>query len=123
MRENFEAGADCTTTKIVGTVNEFRDAGLNHGAGTHRTRLERDVDRRARKAVVVENMSCFAQGGNFGMGCGVIVANRTIAGTCDDFVIMDEKCADGNFSGCSGRAGFVKGELHEIEIGGHAKKE
>jgi len=123
MRENFETGADCAATRVVGTVNEFRNAGLDHGAGTHRTGLECDVDRRTGKAVVVKNMGCFAENDNFGMGGGVIVANRTIAGACDDFVIVDEKCADGHLSGGGGGAGFVESELHEIEIGGHAKKE
>ena len=98
VRENFEAGADCAATWIVGTVNEFRDAGLDHGAGTHRTGLECDVDRCAGKPVVVENVGCLAERGNFGMGGGVIVSNRTIAGARDDFVIVHENRADGNFS-------------------------
>jgi len=101
VRENFETGADCAATWIVGTVNEFRDAGLDHGAGTHRTGLECDVDRCARQAVVVENMGCFAERSNFGMGGGVVVANRAIAGARDDFVIVDENRPDGNFSGGS----------------------
>ena len=57
------------------------------------------------------------------MGSRVVVANGAIAGARDDFIVVDDKCADGNFSGGSGGAGLLEGELHEIEIGGHAKKE
>jgi len=52
MREDFETRADGATARIVGTVDEFRNAGLDHGAGTHRAGLERDVHRGARKTIV-----------------------------------------------------------------------
>ena len=52
MRENFETRADGATARIVGAVDEFCNAGLDHGAGTHRTGLERDVHRGARKTIV-----------------------------------------------------------------------
>ena len=52
VREDFETRADGATARIVGAVDEFRNAGLDHRAGTHRTGLERDVHRGARKTIV-----------------------------------------------------------------------
>ena len=123
VREDFETRADGAATTVVGAVNEFCDTGLDHGAGTHRTGLERDVHRGAGKAIVGEKAGGFAEDNHFGVGGGVVVADGVIAGLRDDFVFADDESADRNLSGRSGGAGFVESELHKIEIGGHAKKE
>ena len=122
VREHFETRMDSATAGIVGAVNESCDAGLDHGAGAHRTGFERDVHRSAGKAVVGEKARSFTQHNDFGVSGGVIVADSAITGLRDDFIFEDEESADRNFSGGSGGAGFVESELHEIEIGGHAKK-
>jgi len=123
VREDFETRADGATARIVGAVDEFCNAGLDHGAGTHRAGLERDVHRGAGKTIVGEKAGAFTEGNDFGVSGGVVVADRAIAGLRDDFVFTDEEGTDRNFSGGSGGASFVKSELHEIEISGHAKKE
>lgn|GEM_PF-2634597 len=123
VREDFETRPDCAATRVVSTANEFCDTGLDHGASTHRTWLKRDVHRGTGKTVVVENVGGFTEDNDFGVSGGIVVANGPISGLRDDFVFADEKSADGDFSGGSGGAGFVESELHEIEIGGHAKKE
>lgn len=123
VRKDFEARADRATARIVGAVNEFCDTGLDHGAGTHRTGLERDVHCGAGKAIVGEKAGGFAEDNDFRVGGGVVVTDGAIAGLGDDFAVVDEKCADRNFSGGGSGTGFPKGELHEIEISGHAKKE
>ena len=123
VREYLETGADSATARIVSAVNEFCNTGLDHGTGTHRAWFERDIHRGAGKTVIGEKARGFAEDNDFGVSGGVVVAYGAIAGLRDDFVFADEESSDRNFSGGSGGAGFVEGELHEIEIGEHAKKE
>ena len=45
--EDLEAGVDGAAARIVCSVNEFRDAGLNHRAGAHGAGFKRNVQRGA----------------------------------------------------------------------------
>lgn len=123
VREDFETGADGAATGIIGAVDESCDTGLDHGTGTHRAGFERDVHRGAGKAIVGKNAGGLAEDHDFGVSRGVVVTDGAIPGLRDDFIFTDEQSADGNFARSCAGAGFVESELHEIEIGGHAKKE
>ena len=78
--EDFETGTDGATFRIVGTIDEARDAGLDHGPCAHTARLQGDVKSRASHAVIAEEASGFADDDDFGVRGGITVANRAVAG-------------------------------------------
>jgi hypothetical protein len=73
--EDFETGTDGTTFWIVGTINEARDAGLDHGPGAHAARFQGDVESRACHAVIAEETSGFADYDDFSASSRAICMN------------------------------------------------
>jgi hypothetical protein len=114
--ENGEAGADGATFCIVGSVNEPRNAGLNHRAAAHGAGLDGDVERRAGQAVVLEHFCGCAQSHDFGVRCGVAIGNCAIAGASDDAVVEDENSADWDFASLGGLVSLGKGGGHEFAV-------
>ena len=122
MGEDLEAGTDGTAFGVLCAVNKARNASLNHGTGAHGAGLKRDIESGAGEAVVGKGASGCPKDDDFSVSGGVVVANGAVAGTGDDFVFVDEDCADGDFTGLGGGAGFVERELHVVEIGRHLEK-
>src|SRR5262249_8773509 len=89
VREHFKAGAGGAAAWIGRTINEFCDACLNHGARTHRARLEGDVKGSAGQAIVVEYVRSFTNYDDFGVSRGVVITNGAIARTRDDFFFIN----------------------------------
>jgi len=58
--EKFKAGAERAALRVVGAIDEARDAGLNEGAGTHGARFESDEKGGVGEAIVAEKTSSFA---------------------------------------------------------------
>src|SRR5580704_10851234 len=54
VRQHLEAGTDGAALYIVAAVHHARDARLDDGAGAHAAWLDRDVERRACKAIVAD---------------------------------------------------------------------
>jgi len=121
--EDFETGTDGTTFWIVGTINEARDAGLDHGPGAHAARFQGDVESRACHAVIAEETSGFADYDDFSVCGRIAVANRAVAGAGKNLTVMDEQGADRHFARCSRCARFLKGHLHERDVRFHLGRE
>lgn len=121
--EDFEAGADGAAFGIIGAVDKARDTGLDDGARTHAARLNGDVKRGVREAVVAKEAGGFAQRDDFGVGSGVAIANGAIASTGEDFAVVDDHGADGDFAGRGCGAGFRECFLHELGVGFHVPRE
>lgn len=121
MRENFETGLHGTASWVVGRVDYFGNASLDHGAGAHGAGFKRYVESCASEAIVSEDLRGFADDDDFGVRGGVVVTDRAIAALRKDFVFVNQERPDGNFSGRGGGAGFFEGQLHEFEIGWHGK--
>ncbi len=62
MVENFKARMYGAAFGIVAAVNEASDSRLNHRAGTHRARLDRDVKSGAIQAIISEAFGRRPQG-------------------------------------------------------------
>jgi len=90
MREDFETRTHSATARIVGAIDQFSDARLDHGACAHGARLKRNVHRGAREAVIGEGMRGFPEHDDFGVSGGIVVANGAIAGTRDDFAFLNK---------------------------------
>ncbi len=121
--EDFEAGANGAAFGIVGAVDEARDTGLDDGARTHAARLDGNKEGCISKAVVPKKAGGFAQGDDFGVGGGVAIADGAIASTGEDFAVVDDHGADGDFAGCSRYACLRERLLHELDVRFHLRRE
>ncbi len=116
IREDLETSTNRAALGVVGAVDQARDASLNDRAGTHAARLDGDVEGGTCEAVIAETARGFAKNDDFGVGRGVIVADGAVAGACQDFAVMDEDGADGDFTAGGRGAGFSEGFLHELDV-------
>ena len=74
---------------ITRTVNDAADSRMHDGARTHGAGLQRDEQLATRQTVVAKHPRCVAQGGNFGMGRRIALANRRIEPTSDNGSVED----------------------------------
>jgi hypothetical protein len=123
VREDFEAGADGTTFGIVGAVDEARDTGLDDGTRAHAARLDGDVQRGIREAVVGKTPCPLAKDEDFGVRRGVAIADGAIAGAGENLAVVDEQGADGNFAGRGRGVRFSERFLHELDVSFHLGRE
>jgi hypothetical protein len=105
-------------------VDEARDASMEDGAGTHGAGFEGDVEGAAlvifvEQAVVFEGAAGLAEGYDFGVGGGVVVAENAVLAAGDDFAAVDDDGADGDFAGEFGGAGFGYGGAEVGEVVSH----
>jgi len=105
--QDFKTRTDGAAFGITRAVDEARDAGLDEGAGAHAAWFYRDVECCSRHAVVAEEASSFPDNDDLGVSGGVTVTNCTIAGAGEDFAVVDDKGADGDFACGSSGAGFL----------------
>ena len=121
--EDFEAGADGTAFGIVGAVDETRDTGLDDGARAHAAGLDGDVECGIGEAMVAKKTGGFAKNNNFGVGGGVAITDGAIASTGEDFALMDDHGADGDFAGYGRGTSFGQGFLHVLDVSFHLRRE
>jgi hypothetical protein len=123
VRKDFETGMDGAAFRIVGAVDQARDAGLDDGSGAHAAGFDGDVEGRAGETMVAKKTRGLAEDEDFGVSGGIVVADGAVAGTSEDFPVMNEDGADGNFADRSGGVGFGEGLLHEFEVRFHLGRE
>src|SRR5208283_3637484 len=99
---------------VVGGVDEARNSRLDDGTGTHSAGLEGDVEDNAGEAVVAEEARGLPNDDDLGVGGGVVTANRAIARTREDDIVVDEHGANGDLAGGGRGAGFVESKPHVI---------
>lgn len=107
-------------------VDEAIDAGVEDGSGTHGAGLEGDVEGAAfgfaggwAETVVLKGQAGGAEGDDFCVGGGVVVAEDTVLAAGDDFVFVNDDCAYGDIAGRFGGVGFGDGGVHEGEVFRH----
>ena len=111
--EHREARGDGPALGVGCAVNQAINPCLNHCAGAHGTRLDRDVKSGACKAVVTDRCGCFAQDDHFGMTCGIAIGDRAIPGARHDTFIYNEHRAYWHFAAQGSFASFVERSFHE----------
>src|SRR5207245_436890 len=89
---------------------------VEDGSGAHRAGLEGDVEGAIFEAVVAEVEASFAEGNDLGVGCGVGVAENSVLAAADDFVLVDDDCAYGDFAVGFGGVGFGYGGSEVGEV-------
>lgn len=118
--KHFEAGTHGAAFRVIATINEARNAGLDDGAGTHAARLDGDVQGGGGQAIVAESAGSFAEHHHFGVGGGVAITDGAIAGTRDDGGFVNEERADRDFAGGSRETCFFESLAHEFAFDVHA---
>src|SRR2546428_3245012 len=115
MVENFKAGMYSAAFAIVAAVNEASDARLNHRAGTHRARLDGDVNNGAIQAIISEASGRRAQGDDLRMGAWVASGNRAVSRARQEAIPQHDDASDGHlpFFRCGSR--FPERRLHVCE--------
>jgi len=114
--EQLEAGAEGAPFWVVGAIDKTGDAGLNNRAGAHGAGLEGYVESGFRETVVAELFRGFAKNHDFGVCCGVAIANGAVAAARENFLAINKYRADGNFAGFGAGACFFQRDLHEFGI-------
>lgn len=114
--EDFETRANGAALEVVCAVDQARDAGLDDSAGAHAAGLDRDIEGCARHAIVAEVTSCFTNHDDLSVGGRVTVANGAVAGAGENFTVMDDAGADGDFTDRCCGAGLLEGDLHERDF-------
>src|SRR5258708_5454460 len=122
LGKNCKTGADGAPLGIVGAVDKTRHAGLDDGARAHAARLDGYVERRLGKAVIAKKAGRFAEDDDFGVSCGIIVADSAISGASDGLAVSDDDGTNRNFSRNRSRAGFLNREFYEFLIGIHPEQ-
>ena len=89
---------------------------MDDSAGAHAAGLDRDIERSGGHAIVAEVASCFTNRDDLSVGRRVTVANGAVAGAGEDFTVMDDAGADGDFAGRCCSAGLLEGDLHERDF-------
>ncbi len=116
VRENFETRTDGAALGVVCAIDDARNAGLDDSAGAHAAGFNRDVERCAGHAVVAEETRCFTNHDDLGVGGRVTVANGAVAGAGEDFTVMDEDGANGDFACDSSGTRLVDGHSHKLDV-------
>ena len=71
---------------------------MHDQARAHAARLQRDVQRAARQAVVAGRSGCGTDGDHFSMGAGVVTADRAVETAPDNLAVLHQHCPHGYFT-------------------------
>ncbi len=92
---------------------------MNHGAGTHRARFQRDKEAAAIEAVISEGARCLAQSDNLGVGSWIAGADYGILPARNHLASTNDDGADRYFPGRIGLARFGKCLSHCFQVRDH----
>src|SRR5208337_2917250 len=70
-------------------------------------------------AIVVESRGGRAEGHDFGVGCGVHIAQHAVLAARENFAFVNHDDTDRDFAGFSGQASFGERGFHGLAIVGH----
>ena len=123
VREKLKTSVNGAAFGVVRAVDEVWDARLNHRAGAHAARLNRDVECSAREAIVSQYARGFAKYNHFGVCRGITVANRPVAGAREDSAVTNQSSPNRNLSGSGRGARLGERFLHEFDVGIHRQSQ
>ncbi len=86
--EHLKARSHSAALGIIASVHQTLHSRLNHAPGAHAARFYRDVQCRPGQPIIAELARTFAQYHHLGVRRGIAVANRSVAGACDDLPFM-----------------------------------
>lgn len=109
---------DRSAFRILRRKYQACDARETDGAHAHRTRLERDVKRRAHETLIAETGGTLSQHEHLGMGSGIAHLDDPVAAFGQQTTVgINENGADGHLATGSSCQGLVEGHGHEFVVG------
>jgi len=97
---------------VVRAVNQAPNAGVNQRARAHRARLNCSKQIAVSQAMVADRGTRFAQGNHLGVSGRVGIGDVAIESMANDLAIVNDHCADGDFSGLKRTLRGTQGFLH-----------
>src|SRR5579872_3753705 len=88
-----------TSFGIVGAVNQALDTRVYECASAHRTRFNCSKELTVAQAMITDVFTGVAKRHHFSMGGWIGISEIGIPSVADDFILADNNCSDGDFSG------------------------
>jgi hypothetical protein len=108
---------DCAGLRVIGTVHQAADAGMNCRSRAHSARLNCSKQLAVDEAVVTDVSSRFAQRHDFGVSGGVVVGQIAIPASSYHVPFAQNDGSDGHFAGIECALGTAQGFFHPKFIG------
>ncbi len=104
--------------RIVGPVDDARDAGKHDRAGAHGAWLERDVHDRVQHPPAAERAGGFAQRDQLGVGGGIGPDLALVVPRTDDLAVLDDYRSDRDVVVIERTRSLAQSQAHEIFVAG-----
>ena len=98
MVEHLQHRVNCSSLGVFCSVDQAADARVRDGAGAHRAGFDRDIQIAVQQAIIADRLRSFTKRQYFGMGRGIVGADRPIASPAYDLAIVDNNRANRNFA-------------------------
>lgn len=108
---------------VSGPIHHPGNAGMDDGTGAHGAGLQCDKKLTARQAIVAQIAGGIPQGGDFGMGGRVALADGGIKPPANDFSVAHDNSPHRHFPQAAGGHGLGQGFAHEKFVGHGALRE
>jgi len=108
----------CARFGVVGSVHQTLDSCMNQRAGAHGARFNCNKQFAVSQTMVTQRGTCLTQSDDLGVSRGIGVGDIAIPSASDDFALMNDNCADGNFSGFERSLGGAERFFHEEFVRG-----
>ena len=79
---------------IFRAVDQAGNAAVNHGAGAHDARLQRDIERGIQQAIVIQHFAALAQRHDLRVCGGIALANWPVPALAYDFISLHQHGSD-----------------------------
>jgi hypothetical protein len=114
--QNLQDGADSTSFRIGGGVDEPAKPGVDHRPGTHGAGFKGDKKLAARETIIAQSASGLAQGDDLGVRGRVQVAQNPILSAANNGAAFDHNRAYWDFAGRSRGASLVQGQRQRFSV-------
>jgi len=105
-----------STLGVGTTEDDAADAAVDDGSGAHGAGFFGDVEIAVVEAPVTEGSLRLGEGEHFCVSGGVFEGFHLIPGAGDDFAVVDNDGADGDFVLSGGAPGLAEGFAHEVVV-------
>lgn len=99
MVQYLHYGMNRTSFWIVSAINQALDPRVYECASAHRTRFNCSKELAVAQAMITNVFTGIAKRYHFRVGGWIGISEVGIPSAANDFILTDDDCADGNFSG------------------------
>jgi hypothetical protein len=114
--EQVDHAAGRPGLRVARTEHDAPDAGMHDRAGAHGAGFQGHVQGAARQTVVAQARGGIAQGHDFGMGGGIVAADRLVEAAPDHFAVDHHQAPTGTSPAGARLARQIKRQPHEFAV-------